>query len=52
MYSYYTNNQNQQLIIALLKEFGIKRIIVSPGGTNPALVASFQYDSFLRFIHA
>lgn len=48
MYSYYTNNQNQQLIIALLKEFGIKRIIVSPGGTNPALVASFQYDSFFE----
>ena len=27
-----------------MKAFGIKKVIASPGGTNPALVASLQYD--------
>ena len=44
MYKKYTDNKNQQIVIALLKAFGIKKVIASPGGTNPALVASLQYD--------
>lgn len=44
MFKKYTDNKNQQIVIALLKAFGIKKVIASPGGTNPALVASFQYD--------
>lgn len=44
MFRKYTDNKNQQIVIALLKAYGIKKIIASPGGTNPALVASFQYD--------
>lgn len=40
----YTNNKNQQILQALLKEHGVKKIIASPGGTNPAMVMSFQLD--------
>lgn len=46
----YTDNLNQQILIALLKEHGIKKIVASPGGTNPALVISMQSDSFLKCI--
>lgn len=44
MFKKYTDNKNQQIVIALMKAFGIKKVIASPGGTNPALVASLQYD--------
>lgn len=40
----YSNNVNQQILIALLKAHGIKKVIASPGGTNPAMVISFQTD--------
>ncbi len=40
----YSDEQNVQVLIALLKEHGIRRIIVSPGSTNLSLVGSIQYD--------
>lgn len=40
----YTLNENQQILLSLLKEYNIRKVVVSPGGTNPALVASMQYD--------
>ena len=33
----YTDNKNQQILIALLKAYNIHKVIASPGGTNPAL---------------
>lgn len=48
MYTGYSDNRNQQILLALLKAYGINKVIASPGGTNPALVASFQYDSFFE----
>ena len=44
----YTNDRNTQILLALLKEHGIKRVIASPGTTNIALVASMQYDSWFE----
>ena len=44
MNKYYTDNVNQQILLALLKAHGIKRVIASPGGTNPSMVVSFQHD--------
>ena len=44
MFKKYTDNKNQQIVIALLKAHGIKRVVASPGGTNPAFIASLQYD--------
>lgn len=45
---YYTNERNKQIIIYLLKKYGIKRVVVSPGATNFALVGSMQHDSFFE----
>lgn len=45
---YYTSERSQQIIIALLKAHGIKKVIASPGTTNMTLVASMQHDSFFE----
>ncbi len=42
----YSVEKNVLLFIALLKQFGIKRIIVSPGTTNYTFVGSIQNDPF------
>lgn len=41
---YYTNERNVQIVIALLKAHGVKKVVVSPGATNITLVASLMYD--------
>lgn len=45
---YYTDEQNAQILLYLLKEHGIKRVIASPGATNVSFVASMQHDSFFE----
>lgn len=45
---YYTSERNAQIVISLLKQYGIKRIIVSPGATNVTFVASVMHDSFFE----
>ena len=47
-YKYYTDEVNTQILIALLKAHNIKRVIVSPGATNTALVGSMQHDNFFE----
>ena len=42
----YSVEKSVQIIIALLKMHGIKKIIASPGSTNVCLVASLQSDPF------
>lgn len=44
MNTYYSSEKNIQILVALLKAHGIKRIITSPGGTNMMLNASLMYD--------
>lgn len=46
MKTYYTNEQNTQMLIYLLKEHKIHRIVVSPGATNICFVASIQQDPY------
>lgn len=48
MANYYTNEKNAQIVIALLKEHGIKKVIASPGTTNMPFVASIQQDPFFE----
>lgn len=48
MEKYYTDERNIQIVIYLLKINNIKKIIVSPGGTNVSFVASVQHDSFFE----
>lgn len=45
---FYTNERNKQIIIYLLKKYGVKKVVVSPGATNFALVGSMQHDSFFE----
>jgi len=44
----YTNDKTTQLLIALLKGHGIRKVIVSPGTTNMCFVASLQYDPWFQ----
>lgn len=45
---FYSNERNIQLLISLLKQFGIRKIIASPGATNVTFVGSLQHDSFFE----
>lgn len=44
----YTSEKNISVLISLLKAYGIKRVIASPGGTNLSFVASIQSDPFFE----
>ena len=48
MAKYYTDEKNVQIIIALLKEYGIRKVIASPGTTNMAFVGSIQNDPYFE----
>lgn len=48
MLSCYTNERNVQIVIALMKEHGIRRVIASPGTTNITFVGSIQQDAFFE----
>lgn len=52
MLYHYTTERNAQILLGALKEFGINQVIVSPGTTNIALVASMQSDSFFKMFSA
>lgn len=45
---HYSAERNVQVILALFKAYGIKRIIASPGAINIPVVASMQQDSFFE----
>lgn len=48
MEQYYSDERNVQILVALLKEHGIKKIVVSPGSTNVTFVGSVQQDSWFE----
>lgn len=48
MEQFYTDERNVQILIALLKEHGIKKVVASPGSTNVTFVGSIQQDSFFE----
>ena len=45
---FYTVERSQQIVISLLKQYGIRKIITSPGATNITFVASVQHDSWFE----
>lgn len=45
---HYSAERNVQLVLALFKAYGIKRVIASPGAINIPIVASMQQDSFFE----
>ena len=48
MEKYYTIETNVQILISLLKQYGIKRIVASPGTANMSFVASMQNDGYFE----
>lgn len=48
MTKYYTDEKNTQVLIALLKAHGIRKVVASPGTTNVTFIASIQYDPFFE----
>ncbi len=48
MASFYTNERNHQILIALLKEHNIRTIVASPGIANSVFVGSIQHDPFFK----
>ena len=45
---YYSSERNVQIVVSLLKQYGIKKIVASPGSSNVSLVESLQNDSFFE----
>lgn len=52
MKTFYTVEQNVQVLISLLKQYNIHNVVVSPGTTNITFVASIQQDSTFRLYSA
>lgn len=44
----YANERHTQILIALLKEHGIRKIIASPGSTSASFIGSLQVDPFFE----
>ena len=45
---FYTSERSIQILISLLKQYGIKKVVASPGATNITLVASLQQDDWFE----
>lgn len=52
MNTHYTAERNAQIVLFLLKKYGIKKVIASPGTTNITILASMQQDSFFEMYSA
>lgn len=50
--NYYSDEENVQIILALLKKHSIKKIIASPGSTNLSFVISLQNDPYFEMYSA
>lgn len=48
MKHYYTDERNAQIVIALLKAHGIRKVVANPGTTNIAFVGSVQNDPWFQ----
>lgn len=48
----YTIEKSAQIVLSLLKQKGIRRVIVSPGTTNIAIVGSMMNDPFFEMFSA
>ena len=44
----YTDDKNAQIVLALLKQYNVKKIVVSPGTTNVPIARAVQTDPFFE----
>lgn len=52
MNRFYTNEVNTQILIALMKAHGIRKVVANPGTTNISFVGSVQRDPFFEMYSA
>ncbi len=52
MTHHYSDEVNAQIVIALLKAHGIRKVVASPGATNVVIVASMQQDPYFEMYSA
>lgn len=45
---YYTDDKGVLILIALLKQYGIRKVVASPGTGNMALVVSMEHDEYFE----
>lgn len=45
---YYSSEKNHLILISLLKQYGIRKVVASPGATNVSFVGSLQNDDFFE----
>lgn len=45
---YYNIQENVRIVISLLKQYNIRHVVLSPGGTNIPVVSALQDDSFFH----
>lgn len=45
---HYTTERNVQIVIALMKAYGIRKVVASPGATDVAINASMQQDPYFE----
>lgn len=48
MNTFYTSEKHTQILIALMKAHGVRKVVASPGTTNICLVGSLQQDPFFE----
>ncbi len=48
----YPDDKNAQVVLALLKKYNIRRIVVSPGTTNVPIARTVQFDPFFEVYSA
>ena len=48
----YTDDKNAQIVLALLKQYNIRKIVVSPGTTNVPIARAVQFDPFFEVYSA
>lgn len=44
----YTIQENVRVVVSLLKQYNIRQIVISPGGTNIPFVQAVQADPFFK----
>lgn len=48
----YSIERNVQMLVYLMKEHGVKKVVISPGATNVCLVGSLQCDDYFELYSA
>ena len=48
MSHYYSAERNVQILLALMKAHGVRKVVVSPGATNVCVVGSLQSDPYFQ----